>query len=637
MQVPKWARESTNAADSVIGPSVQAQPSNLPGSSTEGTKSSSGVSGQTNIVKSTSPAKSSQTSSQSGTVSSSSGSFSSSSSHPSSGTSSGSGYPPSSSYSSGSSNEPPPSDNQKSSPESGEGGGGDSQPPSTGHESFGSIGEKKQDESKQHPSEENMDTTSSQSQTEGSLPQTSSQMEGIQTEGTQDSFLGRKPESCSLSSREGGESGYSGGSSSASVLASASLSKGTSGSLSIPLATVSDSQETVENSVSCIEDSVPLTSDAVAPGFKPLHVLRTSESVTPIAGENVIVPPTISHLEGCQKGETESTKQHKVLGSSDSDNKFDISCTGDSQVRVEGHEGISEQQTNKDVSSELLPVDSPQSPELLNNESLEKADDENMLDAPNSPEIAIQAPMPSHSTPVSKAVNNENQDHIVSQTLANVEKNSGKSHLVEDVFSLQQSSQAMETDVMLTQSSFVLQLADSQCSLAPTSPCKTDSVQVSEASERGESSKVDDVVANPEEIEEYEKEFPSLVRLEQQNEEGVKQDVPTLEGQKPSVVTADVREGDDPGTCCLNMPTDSNSKPVSNPCIPTVISNSETSSDRSKLPIEALVRSKPVPFYESLVCEDSVSETLLTPVSRDQVAGESQQSIGTSQGTGSGT
>ena len=595
--------------DSNIGPSVQAQPTNLP--SVERNKSNSSGSVQSDI---SSPAKSSQTSSRSGTVSSSPTSSAPQSSSSSGTSSSNSGYPPSSSHTSSSPDDPSPSDNQSGTPRSE---GTDSQRPlPTDDVSDGSSRERK-DESQAHPTKEDMETTgSSSSQIEASVPQGSSQTDENQAEGTQDSFLGRKNDSGSFSSRDGAGSSYSAGSSSASVFVSAtcSVSTPTTGSLSAPLATVSDSQETIENSVSCVEDSVSLSLDE----------MRSVSSKRP-------------STSGALKSVSQAAAVHQTSSESEEIRKADLlkhkgddsGCEADNSsarhLLVEGLKDVGEQHiVNKDVSSELLPLENPQSPELLNDGS-EETDDEDLMDAPNSPEIAIQAPkLPQNRSLFQAHCSAEiKESHTNTQTLRNIEKSSAKSRaLVEDAT---ESSQAMETDMISTQSSFVLQLAESQCSIAPVSPIKSD---VSEDVEEGggSSKSAGVVVASLEEIEEYEKEFPSLVKVQQCDEEAMKDDV-SLQTRQEAVG----KQLDN------SKPSDCKSNSTSCPNIPPITSDNELGSNRSpKLQLDALAKTKPVPLYESLECDDSVSEGLSNQVIRAQLRDDSQQSVNTSQGTGSG-
>ena len=633
-QLPQWNRESNIPTDNNIGPSVQAQPTNL--SSVEPNKSSSSGNGQADVFKAPSPTKpisSSQTSNQSGTVSGCSGSpaCSAPQSSSSSGTSSSSsGYPPSSSHTSSSSDDPPPSVNQGGTPRSE---GADSQqPPPMGNVSNGSSRERK-DESRAHPSKEDMDTTSS-SQIE---LQGSSQTDGIRAEGTQDSFLGRKNESGSFSSRDGAESGYSAGSSSSSVLVSAtcSVNLSTASSLSAPLATVSDSQETVENSVSCVEDSVPLSSDTVKIVSNFPHTSGAPESITPEATTH----QAISRLDESEEmGNTDLLKLKEDNGGCESEksNHSFIGTSSERHVLVNSQEDMGEQQINKDVSSELLPLENPQSPELLNDGPEQtESDNEDMMDAPNSPEIAIQAPKLSQNRSLFQAVCSTEikESHTSAQTVTDIETSNAKSPvssqvLIEDA---NESSQAMETDMISTQSSFVLQLADSQCSVAPVSPMKTDAEQLSDAGEEGGSLKSDGVViANPEEIEEYEKEFPSLVRVEQ-HEEATKKDDSQPDGPEAAVNVINVSKLDDNSNA--KKPSECTPKPTSSLSVAPITSNGGSDLDGPKVQLDA---PKPVPLYESLECDVSVGEALSNPVSRAQLRGESQQSVNNSQGTSSG-
>ena len=610
-QLPKWDRESSNVLDSNIGPSVQAQPSNVP--SDERTKSSSSGSGQTD---GRSPTESSQTSSRSGTVDGSPTSSAPQSSSSSGTTSSTSGYPPSSSP-----DNPPPSGNQRGTPRSE---GTDSQQPHPTDDASDGSGRERKGESQAHPTEEDMDTTSS-SQIEASDHRGTSQTDGNLAEGTQDSFLGRKNQSGSFSSCSGVESGYSAGSSSASVLVSAtcSVSMLTTKSQSAPLSTVSDSQKTVENSVSCVEDSVPLSSDEMKSVSKFPHKTGALESVIPAA----VTHQTISRLDESKEiGKADLLKHKKVNRGCESDNSSEC------HLLIESLKAVVEQQINKDISSELLPVENPQSPELLNDVSVETIN-EDMMDTPNSPEIAIQAlKLPQNRSLFQTVYSTEiKESHTNTQTVTNVKKSCAKSSihsqaLVEDAI---ENSQAMETDMVSIQSSFVLQLTESQCSLAPVSPMKSD---ISEAGEEGWSSKNDGVVvASLEEIEEYEKEFPSLVKVQQHDEETVKDGASLPSEQEAAVNVIDISKQHDSNNS--NKPSDCMTKPTN---IRPITSNNESGSDGSKLQLDALAKAKPIPLYESLECDDSVGMDLSNPVVRAQLKDESQQSGNTSQGTGSG-
>ena len=436
-----------------LGASEQAQPINIP--SAERVKSSSsGESGQaptesnkgapspnksTSFSQSISSSQSGSQSVASGTSTSSSGPNTSSTSGT---TSSSGGYPPSSSHSSDSPEDQPPS-NRTGHPSSdgGDGGGGDSsQPHPSGSSESAEQRSNNQDSS---VGEDNMLTSTSEldaSTTQGGarhpcLDQTS------QTEGTQDSFLKRKDNSSSLSSREGGESGYIGGSSSVSVLASVSPSKSTPSSLSAPLATVSDSQETLESSISCIEDSVPIHTN-------------TAQTQSKLASKTT--PNVLKSVQALAKGDELNSDNLVIV--EDVDNP-------------EASEG---QDVAAEVSSELLPLEPPQSPELINNGDAIDRDDgdvekEEDIDSPviafqgaelprdgdESPVIALQSPLSSR-----KGISKPTRPSPMELNLEQEEEQEPEG------------SQAMETDMISTQNSFMLQLADSQCSLTPFSPFK---------------------------------------------------------------------------------------------------------------------------------------------------------------------
>ena len=567
----------------------------------------------------------SQTSSQSGTLSgTSSGSSSSSAPHSSSSSSgtssSGSGYPPSSSHSSGSP-EDPPSDNSTNKDRGSPGSGGsDSKQPPTADDSLGDGVEEK-DKSGARPTEENMDATDT-SKLHTSLPQSSLEQVS-QSQGTQDSFLTRRNISSSVSSQEVGESGYSGGSSSASALASASLGKSPVGSLSVPLVGVTDSQETVENSVSCIEDSAPLTRDAISHPNRNVSKVVGAREYSSDAKSNPSTHQTTSMVTPQPSCHPEDSSERLSMAKATSDPlkphkgstiKSDVSATGSSPGRpilIQSQEQVGEeQQISKEISRELLPIiEPPHSPELLN--ALTDAIAEDKMDAPDSPEIAFQAPDLRRGSPVpttseEDGLNTAESPEIAIQAPRNYNAKSfigSQVALTGDDLQISECSQAMETDLMSTQTSFVLQFTDSQCTLTPISPSKTGKQQQSEAekeerssesegtlrSSKAEkeqkSSKSDDMSC--EEVEEYEKEFPNLIELEQQTV-----NVPVDEPGASE-------HGDKDGARKL---TDTVSKPTS------CLNDPSVGSKGSEPPLGIPVKSKPVPLYESLMCDDSNSE-----------------------------
>ena len=591
-----------------VGPSEQAQPTNIP--SAERVKSSSsGESAQapTSSNKSPSPNKSissSQTisSSQNGTASGSGTSSSSSGPNTSSSsgtTSSSGGYPPSSSHSSDSPEDHPP-DNHRGNPSSDgdDGGRGESsQPPPSG--SSGST-EQSNDKKDSSIGEDNMETDTSELDTsvaqerakQSSLDQTS------QTEGTQDSFLKRKDNSSSLSSREGGESGYIGGSSSVSVLASVSPSKSTPGSLSAPLATVSDSQETLESSVSCIEDSVPLANTAQAQAKLALKTPNIHKSVQVVANND-------NEL-------TDSNKLEVINGSPDH------------MKEVEDNPETSEGQGDAaQISSELLPLEPPHSPELLDDDVVDGDGDDGKRDSPGSPVIAFQGPELPRDSDGTDTV--ESPVIALQSPLSSKKAISKPTQLAPMQLDLQEEpecSQAMETDMISTQNSFVLQLADSQCMLTPFSPFKQSQHKPIDGERL---SKEDNSAVNP------------------QNSEQDKNDLPGLK-QGNEVVDANNKQID------LNITSKETDAAVeaskdkgANTCTGSVVSN-EPASEGDKLPLHSAVKSKPIPLYESLLCEDSSSQASMNlaqtgakdtsgSISSNQRLGELQD---TSQITNSG-
>ena len=551
-----------------VGPSEQAQPTNVP--SAERVKSSSsGESAQapTDSNKAPSPNKSislSQTisSSQSGTLSGTSGTSSSSSapntSSSSGTTSSSGGYPPSSSHSSDSPEDHPP-DNHRGNPGSDgdDGGRGDSsQPPPNGSSESTEQSNDKKDSSvgegdmETNPSELDMSTAQERAR-QSSLDQTS------QTEGTQDSFLKRKDNSSSLSSREGGESGYIGGSSSVSVLASVSPSKSTSGSLSGPLAAVSDSQETLESSVSCIEDSVPLPNTAQAQVTPNIH-----KSARVVAKNDT---------------ELNSNKLKLIAGSPDHVKKVE-----DNPETSEG-EGYA-----AEVSSELLPLEPPHSLELLDDDVVDGGggDDGKCDSTDSSPVIAFQGPEVPRDSNGTDTV--ESPVIALQSPLSSKKAISKPTQLVPMEVDLQEepeSSQAMDTDMISTQNSFILQLADSQCTLTPFSPFK----QSQHKPVDSEGLSKDDSAVNRQDYEQTKNDLPGLTQENEVEDANNKQLHHNIGSRETDAgLEASKHEGDGAST------------------VP-VVSN-EPVSEGDKLPLHSAVKSKPIPLYESLLCEDSSSQ-----------------------------
>ena len=588
--------------DSNIGASEQAQPTNIP--SAERVKSSSsGESGQapTDSNKASSPNRSisfSQTtsSSQSGSLSGTSGTSSSPSgrntSSSSGTTSSSGGYPPSSSHSSGSPEDHPP-DNDKHSggPRSDDDGGSrdSSQPRSGGSgESSGQSSDKKDSpvgEDNKETNTSKLDVSTAQEKPrQSSLDQTS------QTEGTQDSFLKRKDNSSSLSSR-GGESGYIGGSSSVSMLTSISPSKSTSCSLSAPLATVSDSQETLESSVSYIEDSVPLTSAA----FSQSKLTLKTPSV--------------------QKSAQEVDKN----GEFDS-NKPEVSDDSPHHGK-EGEEALETSKNQGDVaeiSSELLPLEPPHSPELLNDDVIEGNRDSKQ-DNTDSPVIAIQG--------AGLARNRDSMDTVQSPVIAlqsplsskkNISKATELAPMEVDLLEEPENSQAMEADMISTQNSFILQLADSQSMVTPFSPLKQ-SQQKPVDSER--LSKEDDSALNPQHTKQDKNDFPELKQGNEVVGTNNKQIVSSIDGEQTDASLVASKHG-----ATISAVSLLGIEPIS---------------ENDKVPLPSAVKSKPIPLYESLLCEDSSSQASINFVAKETSAStSSNQRLGelqdTSQITNSG-
>ena len=593
LQVPKWAKESDTRSN--IGPSEQAQPTNLPtaersksSSSGSGLPSFSG-SGQADVSKAPSSAKLSVSGSQSGSLSGSSSS--SSSTAPQSSSSSSTSPPTSSSsgstsHSSGSSGDTS-SKNQSSNPETK---GGDSQEPPDGRDSH-------DDSRGAGQCEEEMDTNTSQaipfllqeSVEHSSLEQPS------QAEGTQDSFLRRKNDSSSLSSHGGGESGYTAGSSSQSTLASPSVGKGSLPSA--PFVNVGDSQETVENSVSCIEDSAPLVMYSGALTKSLSNIPCVSKTDVIITRESKADSPSKCLMERSNKGASGEKQSGENLTNFNAD-QSNAELSSECVVLIEGHEG----DNNKDETSELLPNESPQSPELLDDD-VDTANDEDKMDTANSPEISLQAPVLPHSSTSPRKGITDNSTKIVDQVSVEGDGRTSQGNL--EVGShgipISECSQAMDTDMVSTQSSFILQIADSQCSLAPVSPVKAGQ-RLEDDNDGDELSRNEGIVATPEEIEEYERDFPNLLATKQENESKPSAvPDPQVDAEKEVQISKEI----DP----INEPNSAVSKPVDSP-VPMVADGSGATCDGGKDLVDASVRNKPVPLYESLVCDDSNSETV---------------------------
>lgn len=533
-----------------VGPSEQAQPTNIP-SAERAKSSSSGGSGQapTDSNQTPSPNKSitfSQTvsSSQSGTLSGASGTSSSSSGGPntssSSGTtSSGSGYPPSSSHSSDSPEEPPSNDHRGSPGSDGGGGGKDSsqQPPSGSDENS----EQSKEKGDSSIGKDNVETNISE--LDNSIPQENVRQPSLdqpsQTEGTQDSFLKRKDNSSSLSSREGGESGYIGGSSSVSVLASVSPSKSTPGSLSVPsvpLVSVSDSQETLESSISCIEDSVPLTNTAQSqakPAYKTANTCESAQAVP--SSDNEVAP--FNKLKGLD-GTPDQPKQGEKLE------------TNEDQVIA------------TKVSSELLPLEEPppHSPELLDDDVIDGGSEDGKQDTTNSPVIALQVPRLPRDSDSTNTADRAESPVIALQSPPSKRAISKSTQLVPIEVDPEEpgSSRAMDIDMISTQNSFVLQLADSQCTLTPFSSFKQSQQKLIEA-------------------------------------EDSRKDKGSVENSKQ----------DDKDSPELQQGNANEQKDTDNTSAASLVN--EPVSEGAKSPLNSIVKSKPIPLYESLLYEDSNS------------------------------
>ena len=471
-----------------------------------------------------------------------------------------------------------------------------------------------------------MDTSTSQTVHHGSEEQSSLEQSNL-SQGTQDSFLKRKNDPSSLSSHGGGESGYNAGSSSASVLASTTYasSKSVSCSLSAPLSVVSDSQETVENSVSCVEDSVPLAVDSLAQ-LKPAQQMDTTNEITEEAGASLHAGTNMVSPHKQQNSELEPSEDNKDVksqeggdnGHSNKLNQSDAGASAEHAIIIESQEQVDYEQNDREVSSELLPLEPPHSPEVLH--IAPGGDDTSaQMNTSDSPEISLQqTPDVPDSRLLPAASMKENSPEIVLPAQSDTNKNSANptggsnADRVEDNVPVSEVNQAMETDVVCTQNSFVLQIADSQCSVFPVSPGKVDNEKEIDKVEGIESSsKIEEVVATPEEIEEYERDFPNLLEMKRQNEpEDEPQQASSIKsGQENALMEENIaKEDNNPGNRSEPaVPTSI----VSRTNISTVSGDSALASKGADPPLEqTAVKKRPVPLYESLVCDDSVNQNL---------------------------
>ena len=537
-----------------FGPSEQAQPTNIP--SVGRTKSSSNGSGQApNLTppssKST-PSSQISSSSQGVRLSGASGTNSSSSSDPTTSSSSGatsscSGYPPSSSTSSSNPEDHPPG-NHRGSPSTGEGGERSSQPPhKDSDESFEQSGEGK-DQFASSVGEESVDTNDllTDNCTLKKITQQSSLELPSQTESTQDSFLKRTSDSPSLSSREGRESGYAGGSSSVSVLASVSPSKSTPGSSLSALMSATDSQETLEGSVCCIEDSVALTDMCVPQAQASPASETTSTKSAPRLENEVTVSNELKHTDS-------SLEEVEQI-----ENKSELN-----------HEG----QVNLEVSSELLPLEPLYSPQLL----IDNAADS---DITNSPVIVFQA----QDLPRNKKapVVEENKEF----PLIHLPYLSGREDEIPECTQFvamevgveeSQGSQPMDTDMISTQTSFILQLADSQCSIRSVTPTKHSQQKLTEDEKDKKLPEGDGITI--------------AKNIEQKNI--------FVDSNQPDEVDAESDKQND------NSKSEAPFVARATTDDAMTVTTNQLASKEDGSPLDRPANSKPVPLYESLVCEDS--------------------------------
>ena len=588
IQVPKWDRSNVSTDSNICPVIEQAQPTSIVSAersrsiSRSSSRSGSGVAKSPRPIEKQ-PAVCSQTSSQGLSLSGASGTSSSSTPHTSSssGTSSSqsSGYPRSSSHSS-SSPDGPSSGNRKCSP--GDGSGGEQlqhSPTGRNETEFSSDGNDRTDS--QSGSHENVDTKVSHVD----VNVESSSLE--ETQGTQDSFLKGKSES--LSSREGGESGYSAGSSSVSVLASASASKSMTSSSLSHLTTVTESQETVENSVSCVEDSAPLGLET--PGDKmafktPTRMTQSHKDNAELSsgktcGSDDVTTPTEISDEAKQ---TEAQEISIEISDIDDHTSRQPILVESQEDEVDGVIIVNE------VSSELLPVVSPRSPELV----------EKNMDASSSPKVAGSSLHNStFKTPTSDKERPREIDHV-SLMKDDLISSQDMDMEQEEVMPMTESSQAMETDLISTQSSFVLQLADSQCSIAPVSPGRcTEGLETEDVRE------MDGAEGEGKDVKELEKDFPNQPETKQLKT--VDSDI--NENSSP------VRETRDEGTTtAVNVSQDGNHDTNKLTTSASAVNLSDgglntaavdASNHSSRLPAN-----KPAPVYESFACDDSSSQGL---------------------------
>jgi hypothetical protein len=177
-----------------------------------------------------------------------------------------------------------------------------------------------------------------------------------------------------------------------------------------------------------------------------------------------------------------------------------------------------------------------------------------------------------------------------------------------------ESSQAMETDMISTQNSFILQLADSQSTLTPFSPFK----QSQHRPVDGEKlSKENNSAMNPPLMEEDKQEIQGNEVVGTTN----KQIDPSIGGEQTDTSLEASKQG-------ATISTSS-------------VADNEPISESNKIPLHSSIKSKPIPLYESLVCEDSSSQASMnlaqigasTSIPSNQRLGELQD---TSQITNSG-
>ena len=263
-------------------------------------------------------------------------------------------------------------------------------------------------------------------------------------------------------------------------------------------------------------------------------------------------------------------------------------------------------------------MEPPHSPELLSDDVIEGNRD-GKQDNTDSPVIAIQG--------AGLARNRDSMDTVQSPAIAlqsplsskkNISKATELAPMEVDLLEEPENSQAMETDMISTQNSFILQLADSQSMVTPFSPLKQ-SQQKPVDSER--LSKEDDSALNPQHTELDKNDFSELKQGNEVVGTNNKQIVSSIDGEQTdtSLVASKHSGATISAVSLLGI---------------------EPISENDKVPLHSAVKSKPIPLYESLLCEDSSSQASINFVAKETSASISNQRLGelqdTSQITNSG-